>query len=426
MRSKPLKVLVLLNNPLVNDGRVLKQIRALNRHGVAIHVLCLSDDNASDEFETEGAKVLRLPGIFKIRSVRHVLNSAGTRFNPFSNLLKKTIRFIRDNFGALILTGNFSWAALRQKTIDFSQFDLIHAHDLHTLHAANYLSKKYRIPFIYDAHEFETHNTDLTPIGKKIIDKIERKYAKNAAHVITVSDDIADYLEKEYKITRPQIIYNTPEKSQVHATRTVKQELGLIANTPLVVCIGNFTPPRGSNEIMDAFAIAKEAHLAVVGSSPTYDSSILAYANELDIADRIHLIKKQPSQSLIHFISDADASLILYHVNILNHIYAMPNKLFESAFAGLPIIYHSQLLSIAHFMNQYQIGHAIHSHDPAAIASAIQNVAGHKNDYVIDQEKVGMIKRSYEWEQQIDKLKSIYEQLTHDRFSYMHQPSVDV
>ena len=56
------------------------------------------------------------------------------------------------------------------------------------------------------------------------------------------------------------------------------------------------------------------------------------------VKDRIYILPKVPFEELHEYTNSADAGIIPYQVNDLNHALCSPNKLFEFINVGLPII----------------------------------------------------------------------------------------
>ena len=55
------------------------------------------------------------------------------------------------------------------------------------------------------------------------------------------------------------------------------------------------------------------------------------------VADRLHFVDPLPSEDVVGFLEDADASVIPIQNVCLSYDFCFPNKLLESVFPGLPV-----------------------------------------------------------------------------------------
>jgi glycosyltransferase involved in cell wall biosynthesis len=77
-------------------------------------------------------------------------------------------------------------------------------------------------------------------------------------------------------------------------------------------------------------------------------------------------------------VRDADAAVILYYAHSADHRVALPNKLFQSIAAELPILY-PDLPQIAAVMRAAEAGLSIDTQDPSSIVRAVERLLKDRN-----------------------------------------------
>jgi glycosyltransferase involved in cell wall biosynthesis len=134
---------------------------------------------------------------------------------------------------------------------------------------------------------------------------------------------------------------------------------------------------------------------------------------ENDLVDRISLIPKVPFEVLHHITSKANLGLTLDKPTNINHIYGLPNKIFDYIHAGLPVL-SSRLVELEKIIQRHNVGTFIENHDPYHIAEAIREIA-------LDEERLAEWKRNtlnakheYNWEREERKLLHIYSKVCKD------------
>ena len=90
-------------------------------------------------------------------------------------------------------------------------------------------------------------------------------------------------------------------------------------------------------------------------------------------------------ENLCDFISKFDYSLVTTLPVSKSTLYSMPNKLFESSIANVPIIC-SDTISASNFIKEYQKGEIYLSGNEYDLAVKIRSVTDNKEDYIYNQE----------------------------------------
>lgn len=223
---------------------------------------------------------------------------------------------------------------------------LVLANDFNGLLAAERIYDHYEIPFIYDSHELWTErNRPLDFISKAEKNwekKSEARGMGKSSHNITVCQSIAEYLAKQYKIQVPSVIRNTPNKSTLVRSeeRDLKKIFGLSEDDFLLIYIGKVTFNRGVEDILDSLTLTnKNVHFATLGYfDPRFKIEFDERVKRNKVESRIFHHPAVPSSEVPSYASSADISLATVRQACLSYYFALPNKMFESLHAQLPII----------------------------------------------------------------------------------------
>jgi len=130
----------------------------------------------------------------------------------------------------------------------------------------------------------------------------------------------------------------------------------------------------------------------------------------LNMEDRVHILEPVPHWQVTETIKTADASIIFTKPTCMNHFYSSPNKLFESALAGLPIIA-PDLPEMKKLVEGKGIGIITKADDVTELTVTIKKMLANANAYRPNAEKLETIKNEYGWEAQRNKLITLYQQV---------------
>ncbi|MEA2493658.1 MAG: hypothetical protein QOJ29_1569 [Thermoleophilaceae bacterium] len=252
--------------------------------------------------------------------------------------------------------------------------DLYYLHGYDQFPAVRIAASRYGAPYVYDAHDFYPEfleggqPTRLESwLMRRFYLAIESRCARSAAALVTVSDGIADLYEGHCG-RRPTVVRNCAELRFLDAPRAdVRRVAGAAHDDFLLVAVGNHKPgTRAIRQAVESLTMLPEhVHLAFVG--PGYEEFEDLVAS-LAVADRVHFVGAVPAQHVPRFIATADAALILYLPVMLDIEYALPNGLFSSIAAGLPLLY-PELTEIGRLARDHELGTPIDPGDPASIAA---------------------------------------------------------
>ena len=409
-KKKRKKIAILLPNPCNPDYRIIKYAELFNRDGHEVVVFCRSAPNLPAIENLNGVQYRRknivttktLTNLAKdfvnepSKQSIHRPQTAGLE-NPAASLppekhnivlriagklkrhakkwLKKPIvslKKVTNSFNRRVAYKSqptIFQAVFKQDVIGWGP-DIVHCHDWQTLQLGVEIKNAIGSKLIFDSHELETHrNPPLTPARKRWMEKYEAKLLPQCDLVTTVCESIAAHLESSYKIPRPWVVVNSPIVSKalmptpvprwgrLPSNPSIRTEAGFSESTYLLTIVGNLTINRGVETLLDAMrGLPSDIAVAMVGkATPEFKTEIEKLIKEYNLENRVRLLDPVNPVFLVDFLSSANAGIIPIIPKTLSYQFALPNKLFECAFAGLPIIA-SDTVEIKMIIDRYSLG----------------------------------------------------------------------
>lgn len=224
-------------------------------------------------------------------------------------------------------------ACLRESRVDDAT--LIVAHSLAALPAAVLLARRHCIPLLYDAHELETERAGWSKPIRLIAKAVESRLIRRCDHVILVNDTIRDWYLDAYPGIDASVVRNVPVAPSVIGRSTLRETLSLPADALVYVYCGALGADRGLAELIEAFrGLGQSRHFVMIG----YGHGKAALLSQARGLRNIHFHDAVPQSELVTLLSGADVGIVVLRTDSLSYEYAMPNKLFEYAAAGLGVI----------------------------------------------------------------------------------------
>lgn len=298
---------------------------------------------------------------------------------------------------------------LKQKFPETPSF--IHSHDIYPLPGAIELARRTGAKVIFDAHEIETERLPgFAPEEKAFVDRVERLWLSQTDKMVVCCDSAADFYAERFHRHRPQVVMNAPEMlPEGKSAFNLRLACGVGENIPLVVYTGGVgREARGLHFVVRALALLPSYHLAILG--PRHGPNDLWLTEEASVANvaaRVHLLPPVSSQQVVSAIRDADVGVCPIQDASLSYRYAMPNKLFEMAFAGIPLVV-SELPEMANFVRSNDVGTTMDQTDPADIARAIRETYEQRKSLRKNKTQMMELLKKYAWPTQAEKLIQTY------------------
>lgn len=299
--------------------------------------------------------------------------------------------------------------------------DIIHAHDIYTLVAGVALARKFGAKLVYDAHEYEPCRFayDDTDDRAQLPMTLENDCFPYVNALVTVSKSILKLYEKRFFNHASVVIANAPEIGEPldrlpgsQDNISIRKRTLLGDNDKIIVFTGMVQREgRGVDKVIQALEYLSGYYLAVMGPRQEKDDSwLLSAAKSSGVSDRIFLLDPVNARDVPVAIESCNAAVVPFQAEGLNHSLAMPNKLFEAAFAGVPLCV-SDLPEMRGFVESLGIGRVMDQADPQSIAEAILEVCENPERYAPSQEIRKRLQQEYSWAAQKKKLLALYNEV---------------
>ncbi len=380
-----MRTLLLVRNGVSHDARVLRAARVAER-ALGADALIVGVATASapaGETTIEAIRVLRLstrtrasageswtgesetatpetgiPGARAQRAGRSQRGGESRRGGSSTGRMSWQTRVRRTLAGA-----SFAWQALQVARRE--RPTLVQANDWNTMWCGVAVKLACGARLVYDSHELWADRNGRWERRWWLLAS-EALFVRVADVVTTASPGYADALRARYRIKRPTVIRNIPDGPLAQAAQP--------QTPPLAVYVGGLMPGRGLEQTIDALALAPGVRLRAIGpGAPAYRASLLERAETAGVAHRIELHPPVPPAHVSAALADATAGLCLIQPVCRSYELTLPNKLFEYAAAGVPVLA-SDLPTIAMVVRTQGLGEVVHYDDPHGIAAGLQRL----------------------------------------------------
>lgn len=268
----------------------------------------------------------------------------------------------------------WSWSSI-QEIYDASRgvtADLWVANDWLMLPLAARLARERGGVFVYDTHEFAVNEymerLKWRLFNRPIVKAIEATYIRQAKVVSTVSQGIADGLQRVYRLpTRPMLIRNTPLYQSVQPAPETD---------PIrVLYHGIVAPVRGLEPLIRSVKhLRPDFEVTIRGpGNDEYLQRLRDLIASEGVADRVTLAPPVPMTALVQEAAAFDVGFFCMPLLSQQHEYVLPNKLFEYIMAGLAICV-SDLPEMSRIVKATGVGVLLPSAEPADIAKVVNGL----------------------------------------------------
>jgi glycogen synthase len=311
------RLLLLAPNELTRDPRARRAAITARERGIDVVGVSGSGD---PPVPLEGVEVVRVGGGRVSAGLRRAGLGGMRPSRPLVRELRGLFRIAR------LATANLRLARAAGR---LGRFDIVHANDLDTLPAARLVARRGGARLVYDAHEIYADQEPETPlVYRGLVRLIERPLVRDADAVLTVSEPIAEELERTLRLPgRPLVALNCPPRVEVEPAPRGEGPLRAIYQ-------GAMGPGRPLEDLLVAAEHAHEVELTlrVAGADP----------NELRAAARhlpnVVVTEPVPPDRLVEALAGFHVGLIINRPLTRNDELVFPNKLFEYLMAGLAVV----------------------------------------------------------------------------------------
>jgi glycosyltransferase involved in cell wall biosynthesis len=253
-----------------------------------------------------------------------------------------------------------------------SRIAVINCHALSTLPLGVWFKYATGARLVYDTHELETETHGSRGRRQQLARLVERALIRQVDAVIVVSPSIEAWYRRAYGLEDVFLVRNVPHRPAAGAgpeRGVLRRALGLSPEDLVFIYQGIFGSGRGIELMLEAWhQMPASHHLVFMGNGPL-EPAIAALARR---AANVHLHPAVPLGEILNYTSGADVGVSLFEHTCLNYYYALPNKLFEYLFAGVPVIV-SDFPDMAQVVDEFGCGWKTPV-EPAAFVRLVQSI----------------------------------------------------
>lgn len=231
-------------------------------------------------------------------------------------------------------------AALRRHLRDYGPYDVVHSHIHHFGGLALLAARLAGVPVRVATSHSDTRRLDAAAGQARRLYLRGMQEALNAAvtHRLAVSEEAAAALfGPSWRERGTRLVTLGVDLDAVRAAReeagTIRRELGLPPNEPVIGHVGQFRPQKNHLFLLDVFAAYLQRHgpaqLLLVGDGAERPR-LEARVRELGLEDRVHLLGSRPDVPRVLWAMDVFAFPSTYE--------GLSLALLEAQAAGLPAV----------------------------------------------------------------------------------------
>lgn len=313
-------------------------------------------------------------------------------------------KFIRYFFNITELTFTMVRAGLNHKPL------VIQCHDTMVLPAGWIIAKLLGSKLVYDAHELESQKGGQSRFLSSMTLFIENFCWSRINLLITVSEEIASWYNHNLGVKDSIVLYNTPNFLTDSSVGFVKYSedylrvrFDIPSNHLIFIYIGVIVKGRCIEYYIDLFkAYSSNASLVIMGYG--YDEFYESIKESCNKYENIHLHEPVPHEDVVKVAKSADCGLCMLEKSSNSDYLALPNKFFEYANSGIPIIA-SNFPAMNRMILKYNVGKSTNP-DKESIKQLINNIISQPE-----------LRRKYKphfdltWDGQLHKIFKAYNQL---------------
>jgi glycosyltransferase involved in cell wall biosynthesis len=288
--------------------------------------------------------------------------------------------------------------------------DVFHCHDLNTLRIGVACKRRTGKLLVYDSHELQTERNRMDALARSKAIADEGSMLPAADAMIMASPYWVGWNEKLYgTIPDPTVVVlNVPEPTVIDPSKDLRTELKIPDGDAIVIYQGSIQENRGIEPAIDAVATLSGVTLVVIGYG-YHKPALEALVRDRGLEDRVQFFGPVPNNELISYSASAEIGLANIVNSSVSYHTSLPNKLFEYAMAGIPIV-GSDSPEIGRIVKEEGIGEVCEADDPVALASAIRTILEDLNRYT---DALAHTAQKYNWAVEERVLLDLYEGLAH-------------
>ncbi|MBO8244205.1 glycosyltransferase family 4 protein [Prochlorococcus marinus XMU1411] len=242
---------------------------------------------------------------------------------------------------------------------------IIYGHDRYLCLITFVISRLFNSKTIYDAHELLLPEKKYKLNIFNLLLYFTEKFCLSKFDIlISANKERAAVMKRHFKLKNLPLSIRNISQSTIGtiSPKEIKEkyiDFEIKPDQKYLVYSGYFAEERGLNFFIDLLKILPlSISLVLIGSGPAKKNIELLKKSNSIFYGRIHIINKIPNSHLQDVLSFFDLGLIYYSNININNILCSPNKVYEYAHAGIPVIGTGQK-TLSRLIDGFEIGKTI-------------------------------------------------------------------
>lgn len=211
---------------------------------------------------------------------------------------------------------------------------ILHCHSLPALPAAVLAARFGHARILYDAHELESKRANMSKGRQRATAALERLLMHFVDEVLVVSPSIKDHYDTAYPDKSISLFMNLPSEQGLGPGVNVRKVFEIPPDHKALIYVGALAPMRGIDLAIEAVRSLEDWHCVFLGSG-----SLEAEIKSAAVSNpRIHYHPPVAEKDIVHTVATADLSYSVIDCSAESYRLALPNKLFQSLAAGVPVV----------------------------------------------------------------------------------------
>ena len=220
-------------------------------------------------------------------------------------------------------------------------------------------------------------------------------------YFITANDSYANWFETNYKIKRPIVIRNFPQKSE--------SPKSFVENHPKIILYqGTINYSRGIDKMIEAMQFIENAEFHIAGRGPFLEE-YQELTKNLHLENKVKFLGNLHPDALRKITEKADVGLSIEENKGLSYYYSLPNKISDYIQARVPVVV-SKFPEMQKIVENYHVGEFITSHEPKHLAEKVKTVLEKGRSSYLPQLEIAS--QELCWENEAPKILELYERVT--------------
>ena len=259
-----------------------------------------------------------------------------------------------------------------QKLLNRLSPNCIIAGDLYSLPSAASQSPN---KLIYDSREIYSQLAGLaeSPMKQFFWSFVEKRFIHQASTVIVNAVSDSEVLKLIYGDIPCITLKNLPSKKNLPISPVdLYSKLNIPPSSPIFLYQGVLHKGRGIEQALPLLEHFQDTHYVILGEGH-YQNELEKELLKLRVQNRVHFLGSIPYSELLNYTSAATIGFSLIEPLSQSYEHALPNKLFEYAVVGLPVIA-TNLPEIKKAVTQYKLGYCVEFGDNVSLIKVVEIV----------------------------------------------------